>query len=42
MMSPATTSPFMQDLNTQLTRVQLPQQAQAKDYLAELLARLQA
>jgi prefoldin subunit 5 len=33
---------FTQDLNTQLTRVQLPQPTQAKDYLAELLARLQA
>ena len=38
--TPAT--PFMQDLNTQLTRVQLSQPTQAKDYLAELLARLQA
>jgi predicted nucleic acid-binding Zn-ribbon protein len=38
--APATS--FMQDLNTQLTQVQLPQPTQAKDYLAELLARLQA
>ena len=41
-MSTAPATSFMQDLNTQLTQVQLPQQAQAKDYLAELLARLQA